>query len=73
MDNLNCKTQAYARVCEENRELELEEKKRLPVKIFCGQKIDFQGLYKKNGEADWSGSRLINCLYSEGMNTIVIT
>ena len=28
------------------------EKKRLPVKIFCGQKIDFQGLYKKNSEAD---------------------
>ena len=29
MDNLNCKTQAYARVCEENKgelELELEEK-----------------------------------------------
>ena len=49
MDNLNCKTQAYTKVCEKNK---LEEKKRLSVKMFCGQKIDFQGLYKKNGEAD---------------------
>ena len=37
-DNKNYKTQAHARVCEENKleELELEEKKRRLLKQFCG-------------------------------------
>ena len=30
MNNLNCKMQAHARVCEENIELE-EEKNRMPI------------------------------------------
>ena len=33
MDNLYCKMQAHARVCEEN--IELEEKRHL-LKQFCG-------------------------------------
>ena len=32
MNNLNCKMQAYARVCEENK---LEEKKLCPLKDFA--------------------------------------
>ena len=52
MDNLNCKMQAHARVCEENKleELELEEKIRCLLKQFHSKRCDFDGSYKKNGE-----------------------
>ena len=35
MDNLNCKTQAHARVYKENKlELELEENETMPIEII---------------------------------------
>ena len=45
MDNLNCKMQAHARVCEENK-LKLEKKRllRTPIETILR-------LYKKNGKA----------------------
>ena len=49
MDNLICKMQAYARVCEENIE-ELEGKKRHVLKQFCGYRCDFEGSCRKSGE-----------------------
>ena len=48
MDNLICKMQAYARVCEEN--IELEEKKRRALKQFCGYRREFEGSCRKSGE-----------------------
>ena len=50
MDNLICKMQAYARVCEENIEEELEEKKRRVLKQFCGYRREFEGSCRKSGE-----------------------
>ena len=52
MDNLICKMQAYARVCEENIEEleELEEKKRRVLKQFCGYRCEFEGSCRKSGE-----------------------
>ena len=52
MDNLICKMQAYARVCEENIEEleELEGKKRRLLKQFCGYRCEFEGSYRKSGE-----------------------
>ena len=47
MDNLNCKMQAHARVCEENK---LEEKKRRLLKQFFSKRSEFEGSYKKSGE-----------------------
>ena len=44
-NKLNQKLQAHARVCEENREL---EKKRNLVEIFCGERIDFERLWKNS-------------------------
>ena len=41
--------QAHSRVCEENK-LELERKRRL-LKQFCGYRHQFEGSYRKNGEA----------------------
>ena len=50
MDNLICKMQAYARVCEENIEEELEEKKKRRVlKQFCGYRREFEGSCRKSG------------------------
>ena len=49
MNNLNLKMQAHARVCEENK-LEELEKRRL-LKQFCGYRYEFEGSYRKNGEA----------------------
>ena len=52
VDNKNCKTQAHARVCEENKlelELELEKKWRLLNQI-CGWRSEFKGSYKKSGK-----------------------
>ena len=42
--------QAYARVCEENTEKELEEKKRCLLKQFCGYRYEFEGSCRKSGE-----------------------
>ena len=53
LDNEKCKTQAHARVCEENKlleELELEKKQRL-LNQFCGYRYEFEGSHRKNGEA----------------------
>ena len=53
MNNLNCKMQAHARVCEENKlELELEKKRllRTLLKQFCGSRYKFEGSCKKRGE-----------------------
>ena len=50
MDNLICKMQTHARVCEENK---LEEKKRLLrtlLKQFCSKRHEFEGSYRKSGE-----------------------
>ena len=49
-NKLNHKLQAHARVCEENREL---EKPNL-VEIFCGERIDFERLWKKNSDTNIS-------------------
>ena len=46
MDNLNCKMQTHARVCEENK---LEEKWHL-LKQFCSKRYEFEGSYKMSGE-----------------------
>ena len=40
--------QAYARVCEEN--IELEEKKQCVLKQFCGYRREFEGSCRKSGE-----------------------
>ena len=42
IDNLNCKTQAYTRVCKEN-----ELKKITPIETIL---YEFEGSYRKNGE-----------------------
>ena len=47
MDNFNCKMQAHARVCEENK---LKENKRRILKQFCGERCKFEGSYRKSGE-----------------------
>ena len=40
MDNKNCKTQAHARVCEEDKLEELElEKKTTPIESILGLKV----------------------------------
>ena len=46
MNNLNYKMQAHARVCEENKLEEL-----CLLKQFCSYKYEFEGSYRKNGEA----------------------
>ena len=46
MDNLSCKMQADARVCEENK---LEEKT-TPVEIMLWLKVQVWGSYRKSGE-----------------------
>ena len=47
--------QTHARVCKENKvELELEEeleKKQPLLKQLCGYRYEFEGSYRKNGEA----------------------
>ena len=45
MDNLNCKTQAYARVCKENNE-ELE-KNDCPLKYFVAKRSIFKGCTRR--------------------------
>ena len=48
MNNLNCKMQAHARVCEENK----LEKKRLILRTSIETILhEFEGSYKKSGEA----------------------
>ena len=48
MDNLNCKMQAYARVCKENKEeLELEEKNDCPLKYFVAKRSIFKGCTRR--------------------------
>ena len=44
IDSLNCKTQVYARVCEDNK---LEEK--APIEIIYGNRCKFEGSYGKSG------------------------
>ena len=48
MVDYNCKTQAHARVCEENNE-ELEEKT-MPTETIMQLKVEFEGSYRKSGE-----------------------
>ena len=45
MDNLNCKTQAHARVCKENKE-ELE-KNDCPLKYFVAKRSIFKGCTRR--------------------------
>ena len=45
MDNYNCKTQAYEKVCEEN-EYELEKNDA----YCCGKSCKFERSYRKSGE-----------------------
>ena len=59
MDNLNCKMQAYARVCEENIELELEEKTTPIETILRLYRCKFKGSYRKK----W---RVVSRRYSQG-------
>ena len=54
MNNLNSKMQAHARVCEENR---IRRNKRGLLKQFFSERYEFEGLYRKSGEAyqnEWS-------------------
>ena len=48
MDNSNCKMQAQAGVWEENK---LEEKMQCLLKQFCSWRCEFEGSYRKSGEA----------------------
>ena len=47
INNLNCKMQAHARVCEENK-LEKKRLLRTPIETILHE---FEGSYKKSGEA----------------------
>ena len=47
MDNLNCKMQAHARVCEESK---LEEKT-IPIETILWLRCKFERSYRKSGEA----------------------
>ena len=44
-NKLNHKLQVHARVCKEHREL---EKKQNLVEIFCGERINFERLWKNS-------------------------
>ena len=46
MNNLNCKMQAHARVCKENK---LEEKIWHLLRKFCDKRWEFEGSYRKSG------------------------
>ena len=49
VDNLNCKTQAHARVCEENKK-ELEEKNDCPLKYFMVKRLIVKGCTRRMAE-----------------------
>ena len=74
VDNKNCKTQAYARVCKENKleelELELEKKQRL-LNQFYGWRCKFEGSYKKNGELYQDDILKDDSPYHKGISTIL--
>ena len=60
-------------MCEENNELELEEeKKRNLGEIFCGERINFQSLYKKSDATDWSDIDYKNSSQHKGNSTVSI-
>ena len=51
MDNLNCKTQAHARVCEEK----LEEKKRLPIENVFFERWSVRCNPRRQEETNFTG------------------
>ena len=59
-------------MCEENNELELEEKKRNLGEIFCGERINFQRLYKKSDATDWSDIDYKDSSQHKGNSTVSI-
>ena len=60
------------RVCEENNELELEEKKRNLGEIFCGERTEFERLQKNSDATDWSDFDYKDSLQHKGNSTVSI-
>ena len=60
------------RVCEENNELELEEKKQNLGEIFCGERTEFERLQKNSDATDWSDFDYKDSLQHKGNSTVSI-
>ena len=59
-------------MCEENNELELEEKKRNFDEVFCGERTEFERLQKNSDATDWSDFDYKDSLQHKGNSTVSI-
>ena len=59
-------------MCEENNELELEEKKQNLDEVFCSERTEFERLQKNSDTTDWSDFDYKDSLQHKGNSTVSI-